>query len=67
MKSIVTFVQEVKVELAKVVWPTKDEFVGATIVALIVILAFALFLGIVNHAFNIGAQRLLAALVFGVR
>ncbi len=67
MKNIGTFFKEVKVELSKVVWPTREEFVGATIVALIVILAFTLFLCVVNYAFNIGAQKALAALVFNVR
>lgn len=67
MKNIGTFFKEVKVELSKIVWPTREEFIGATIVALIVILAFTLFLSVINYAFNIGAQKILAALVFNVR
>lgn len=67
MKNIGMFLQEVKVELSKIVWPTKQEFVGATIVALIVILAFTLFLSVVNYVFHVGAQNVLAALVVNVR
>lgn len=67
MKNIGTFVKEVRVELSKIVWPTREEFIGATVVALIVILAFTLFLCVVNYVFNIGAQKTLAALVFNVR
>ena len=67
MKNIGIFLQEVKVELSKIVWPTREEFVGATIVALIVILAFTLFLSVVNYVFHVGAQNVLAALVFNVR
>jgi preprotein translocase subunit SecE len=67
MKHIGTFFKEVRVELSKIVWPTRDEFVGATIVALIVILAFTLFLTVINYAFNVGAQKVLAALVVSVR
>ncbi|MBP6869500.1 preprotein translocase subunit SecE [Candidatus Babeliales bacterium] len=67
MKNIGMFLQEVKVELSKIVWPTREEFVGATIVALIVILAFTLFLSVVNYVFHVGAQNILAALVFNVR
>ena len=67
MKHIGTFFKEVRVELSKIVWPTRDEFVGATIVALIVILAFTLFLTVINYTFNVGAQKVLAALVFNVR
>ena len=67
MKNVGTFFKEVKVELSKIVWPTREEFIGATIVALIVILAFTLFLGVVNYVFRIGAQKVLAALAFNIR
>jgi preprotein translocase subunit SecE len=67
MKNVKTFLKEVKVELSKIVWPTWNEFVGATIVALIVILAFTLFLSVVNYGFHVGIQKILAALVFNVR
>ena len=67
MKNIGMFFKEVKVELSKIVWPTREEFIGATIVALIVILAFTLFLSVINYVFHVGAQKILAALVFNVR
>ena len=67
MKNIGTFLKEVRVELSKIIWPTRDEFVGATIVALIVILAFTLFLSGINYMFHVGAQKILSALVFNVR
>ncbi|MGH7497070.1 MAG: preprotein translocase subunit SecE [bacterium] len=37
------FVLDVKVEMAKVSWPTRDELKGSTVVVIIVTLAFALF------------------------
>lgn len=67
MKNIRTFFKEVKTEFWKIVWPTREEFVGATIVVLIIILAFTLFLSVMNYVFNIGARNILAALVFNVR
>ena len=67
MKNIGMFFKEVKVELSKIVWPTREEFIGATIVALIVILAFTLFLSAINYLFRIGAQKILAALAFNIR
>jgi preprotein translocase subunit SecE len=67
MKNVVTFFKEVKVELSKIVWPSREEFIGATVVALIVILAFTLFLGVVNYLFHIGALKVLSALVFNIR
>ena len=35
MKQWVQFLQEVRSEFSKVAWPKKDEFVGATIVVLV--------------------------------
>jgi len=67
MKNVGTFFKEVKVELSKIIWPTREEFIGATVVALIVILAFTLFLSVINYLFRIGAQKVLAALVFNIR
>jgi len=67
MKNIGAFLKEVRVELSKIVWPTQSEFIGATIVALIVIFAFTLFLTVVNYVFHVGAQKILAALVFNAR
>lgn len=49
MKSIVQFLQEVRIEMGKVQWPKYDEFVGATVVTLLVVLFFALFIGAVDR------------------
>ena len=67
MKNIGTFFKEVKIELSKIVWPSREEFIGATVVALIVILAFTLFLGVIDYLFHIGALKILSALVFNIR
>ena len=67
MKNMGTFFKEVKIELSKIVWPSREEFIGATVVALIVILAFTLFLSVVNYLFRVGAQKILAALAFNIR
>lgn len=39
------FLNEVKVELSRVVWPKFDEFFGSTIVVLVIVAAFAVYLG----------------------
>lgn len=46
------FFHEVKVELSKVEWPTTQEFIGASIVVLIVVIAFAIFLGTVDKTIS---------------
>lgn len=52
IKSVVRFLYEVRNELAKVVWPKWDEFVGSTIVVLIFILMSAIYLGFLDLVFS---------------
>ena len=47
-KKIIVFFQEVKLELKKVVFPTKKEIVGSTCVVIISVLIAAAFLGFVD-------------------
>jgi preprotein translocase subunit SecE len=58
------FFKEVKHELGKVIWPTYDEFVGSTIVVLVLVIAFAVYLGAVDLALSHLAQYVFAK--FGV-
>ena len=46
--STVQFLREVKVELKKVVWPTRKQTLGSTIVVLILVMIISLFLGVVD-------------------
>ena len=47
-KKIVEFFEEVKLELKKVVFPTKKEVIGSTWVVIITVLIVAVFLGLVD-------------------
>jgi preprotein translocase subunit SecE len=47
-KRIKEFFREVKVEIKKVVFPSKDELIGSTWVVIITVLVISLFLGIVD-------------------
>ena len=47
-KKIAEFFEEVKLELKKVVFPTKKEVIGSTWVVIITVLISAFFLGIVD-------------------
>ena len=42
------FIQEVKLELKKVVFPTRKEVIGSTWVVIITVLICAFFLGVVD-------------------
>jgi preprotein translocase subunit SecE len=47
-KRIVEFFRDVKLELKKVVFPTKKEVIGSTWVVIVSVLIAAVFLGIVD-------------------
>jgi preprotein translocase subunit SecE len=44
----IQFLREVKVELKKVVWPTRKQTIGSTVVVLILVMIIALFLGLID-------------------
>lgn len=48
MKDIVQFLGEVRSELNKVVWPKYDDWVGSTIIVLLLVVIFALYLGFID-------------------
>ena len=47
-EKITNFITEVKVEMQKVSWSTKDELVGSTTVVIASTLLLAMFIGIVD-------------------
>ena len=49
MKSVTQFLSEVRSEMAKVVWPSWYELVGLTIIVLIVVAAFSVYLGVIDY------------------
>ncbi len=44
----VQFLREVKIELKKVVWPSRKQTVASTVVVIVLVLLVSLFLGIVD-------------------
>ncbi|KKQ33526.1 MAG: Preprotein translocase, SecE subunit [candidate division TM6 bacterium GW2011_GWF2_37_49] len=58
MNKMVTFVSEVKAEIKKITWPTKDELIGTTIIVCIIVLVFALILGFMDAMFSALLKRL---------
>jgi preprotein translocase subunit SecE len=45
---IKNFLREVKIELKKVVFPTREEVVGSTKVVVLLVLIIAIFLGLID-------------------
>lgn len=48
LNKVKDFFKEVKVEIKKVVFPSKDELIGSTWVVIITVVVISLFLGIVD-------------------
>lgn len=48
IKKIKEFFKEVKVEIKKVVFPSKDELVGSVWIVIITVIIISLFLGVVD-------------------
>lgn len=52
MKNIVQFLSEVRIELGKVIWPKYDDWIGSTIVVLVLVLIFAFYLGFIDFGLS---------------
>ncbi len=60
MKDIVQFLSQVRVELAKVVWPKFDDWIGSTIVVLVLIALFSIYLFFIDSMFSWLMKQVLA-------
>lgn len=59
MPNIITFLKEVKEELIKVAWPTREQTIRYTILVIIVTVAVGLFLGGLDYILTILTASLL--------
>ncbi len=50
-RSVVNYFSDVKSELKKVTWPNRQEIITSTIVVVVVVIAFTLFIGIIDEVF----------------
>jgi len=48
LKKVKEFFREVKVEIKKVVFPSREELIGSTWVVIITVMIISLFLGIID-------------------
>lgn len=61
MRKIFSFLKEARVELSKVVWPTRRRTVRLTTVVVIVTILFGAFMGVVDYGLNQGLESVLDA------
>jgi preprotein translocase subunit SecE len=60
MSKIMGFINEVKAELKRVTWPTRDELMGATIIVCILVLVFAAILGSMDAIFSLVIRHIVS-------
>lgn len=54
--TVIQFFQEVRTELTKVTWPTREDFVGSVIITFILVTFFAVYLGLLDVCFSMLAR-----------
>ncbi len=59
------FYGDVRSEVKKVSWPGKDEIVGTTIVVIVAVFFFGLYLGLVDYVLGLGLDRILSIFASG--
>jgi preprotein translocase SecE subunit len=58
MKDVLQFFNEVKVELTRVIWPKFDEWVGSTVIVLVLVAVLALYLYFVDGILSLLVHRI---------
>jgi preprotein translocase subunit SecE len=48
IKNVTQFAKEVHLELSKVTWPSWEEFLGSTVVVLVLVTFFSIYLGLID-------------------
>jgi len=51
MNNVITFLSEVRTELSKVIWPKYEEWIGSTLIMLVLVLFFSIYLGVIDFGF----------------
>ena len=52
MKEMVKFLREVHQEFSRVTWPKMDEFLGSTVVVLVLVILFSCYLASLDYGFT---------------
>jgi preprotein translocase SecE subunit len=51
MKDVGRFLQEVQLELSKIVWPSLHELVGLVVIVMILVCIFSVYIGFIDVVF----------------
>jgi preprotein translocase subunit SecE len=58
INKFIAYIKEARIELKKVIWPSRDEVTKHTLIVIGVSLGVALFLGIFDYAFFIILEKI---------
>ena len=58
VQQITNYLRGSKEELKKVTWPTREETVNKTILVIIISLAVAVYLGIIDYLLTFGLEKI---------
>lgn len=61
LRSAITFLNEVKAEIFKITWPSKEDVIGTVIIVCFLTVIFAVLLGGMDFAFGLLIRKILAA------
>jgi preprotein translocase subunit SecE len=53
MTKVISFLAEVRAELEKITWPSREEFLGSTVVVCLLVAFFAVVLGAMDSIFSL--------------
>jgi len=51
-EKIISFLKDVRVEMKKVTWPSRDELVSYTVVVIVVVFIISVYIGIIDKVFG---------------
>ena len=63
LQNISDYIRDVRVEMSKVTWPTRDELRESTVVVLVMVLIMTVFIGIVDWILSRAFEALVRVLV----
>ena len=62
MAKIGNFFKDIKLEMGKVSWPTKDELIGSTVVVIVSLALLSIFIGICDAGLSAAVNVIMAKL-----
>jgi preprotein translocase subunit SecE len=62
IQRFIQFLKEVRAEIGKITWPTREELRGSTLVVIVTVILLTIFVGVVDQVFNAGLKFLIRSL-----